>query len=73
MKTYAIYLSSPDQHPEVPNPLCEQAELHTPCPSRYVPWHEWAERMARTHAQQRCPACGKWFVWTPEKGAGIGN
>jgi hypothetical protein len=36
---------------------------HTPSPNGYVAWHEWAERKAKTHAQTRCPVCGRWAVW----------
>ena len=36
---------------------------HTQCPSGYLEWHEWAERMTRTHEQRRCAGCGLWAVW----------
>lgn len=36
---------------------------HTPCPTSYVHWHHWAERKARTHRQEQCPACGLWAIW----------
>ena len=36
---------------------------HTPCPSDYVAWHDWAERKAKTHTQHRCPTCGRFAVW----------
>ena len=36
---------------------------HTPCPTGYVAWHEWAEKKALTHEQERCPGCGLWAIW----------
>jgi len=45
---------------------CKQADAHTPSPAPYFAWHEWAERMAKTHKQQRCPGCGLWKIWTPK-------
>ena len=36
---------------------------HTPCPSGYVAWHEWAEKKSRTHEQHRCPVCDGWAIW----------
>lgn len=44
---------------------CPAPEQHTPCPSDYLAWHEWAERMQATHEQQQCPGCGLWMVWVP--------
>lgn len=44
---------------------CPRIELHTSCPSGYVQWHEWAERMEKTHKQKRCPSCGFWAIWVP--------
>lgn len=32
-------------------------------PSGYVAWHEWAEKMSRTHHQEPCPDCGRFSVW----------
>lgn len=40
---------------------------HTPCPSGYCEWHEWAEQMLKTHECQQCPKCGLWAVWVPRK------
>lgn len=37
---------------------------HTPCPTGYVAWHEWAEKMSKTHHQERCSNCGLWAIWT---------
>lgn len=39
---------------------------HTPSPSGYVAWHEWAERKAKTHNQLQCPTCGTWAIWKPK-------
>lgn len=44
------------------NPNCQP---HTPEPTGYFAWHEWAERMTKTHKQIRCPGCGLWAIWTP--------
>lgn len=40
-------------------------------PTGYVAWHEWAERMGRTHEQQRCPTptCGRFSVWVKRQAA----
>jgi hypothetical protein len=48
-----------------PNDLC--AETHTPCPTGYLQWHAWAERMSRTHKQKRCSHCGLFAIWVPKK------
>lgn len=42
---------------------CPAVETHTACPSGYVAWHEWAERMSKTHRQKRCPVCGLLAIW----------
>lgn len=42
---------------------CPQRHRHTRCPEGYLDWHAWAERKARTHAQQQCPGCGRWAIW----------
>ncbi len=46
-----------------PEPRCK----HTPSPSGYVEWHEWAEKKSKTHVQEKCPACGLWAVWRPKR------
>lgn len=48
--------------PVVAPPACAK---HTPCPSGYLAWHEWAEEMAKTHRQVRCKGCGLYAVWVP--------
>jgi hypothetical protein len=44
---------------------CPDRAKHTPCPSGYLAWWEWADRKAKTHDQQRCPTCLLWAIWTP--------
>lgn len=43
---------------------------HTPCPSGYIEWHEWAEKKARTHDQHRCPVCDGWAIWKRKAAGG---
>jgi hypothetical protein len=45
--------------------LCPSFEEHTPCPSGYIDWHEWAARMKRTHRQIKCGGCGRYSIWEP--------
>lgn len=47
--------------------ICPQAHLHTPCPQGYLAWHEWAEKMAKTHQQRQCPGCELWVIWEPKE------
>lgn len=49
---------------------CEQEHLHTPCPHGYIAWHAWAEQMAMTHVQERCPSCGLLAIWVLSDGDG---
>lgn len=49
------YVTAPEDCPEI--------ERHTSCPRGYVEWHEWAERMGKTHQVTRCPACNLWAIW----------
>lgn len=46
---------------------CTQEGLHTRAPVGYLAWHEWAERKAKTHDQERCPGCGLFKVWRSRK------
>jgi hypothetical protein len=46
---------------------------HTPCPEEYLAWHEWAERKAKTHVQERCPHCGLWAIWVRRHGGAEGT
>ena len=48
-------------------PTTEACVPHTPAPSGYVAWHEWAARKARTHEQHRCPGCGLLNIWKPKE------
>lgn len=43
--------------------LCPDKDLHTPCPVGYTQWHEWADKMSKTHEQVRCPSCGLFTIW----------
>lgn len=42
---------------------CSNRHNHMESPSDYVEWHDWAERMAKTHKQIKCPECGYWVIW----------
>ncbi len=42
---------------------CIDKAKHTPDPTGYIAWHEWAEKKARTHTQHQCPTCGFWAIW----------
>lgn len=41
--------------------------VHTPQPTGYLAWHEWAEQASKTHKQERCPVCNRWAIWTPKE------
>ena len=47
-------------------PTTDACAPHTPAPSGYAAWHEWAERKSRTHDQERCPGCGLFKIWWPK-------
>jgi hypothetical protein len=47
--------------------LCD--ELHTDCPTGYMSWHIWAQEKSKTHKQEKCPNCGKYYIWVPKEGA----
>jgi len=34
-------------------------------------WLEWAERMTKTHRQERCPDCGLWEIWVPKEASPV--
>lgn len=39
-------------------------------PQGYIWWHEWAEKMAKSHPKQlRCPDCGLFTIWNKKAGA----
>ena len=46
---------------------CPNFEDHTQQPEGYIQWHAWAEKMAKTHKQRKCPGCGKYAIWEPKK------
>jgi hypothetical protein len=46
-----------------PEPPCPNGAEHTPCPTGYVDWWSWAERMNRTHGQRECAGCQRWAIW----------
>ncbi len=48
-------------------PECPKKHLHTPCPDGYVQWHDWADKMGKTHDQFKCPGCQLWKVWKPKQ------
>lgn len=39
---------------------------HTPSPDGYQAWHEWAEKMSKTHRARRCAECEYWSIWEPK-------
>lgn len=41
----------------------EECEPHTESPAGYLQWHEWAEKMGKTHVPRQCRGCGLWSVW----------
>lgn len=47
---------------------CPAHLQHTPGqPTGQAAWAAWAEDMARTHTQTRCPACRQWAIWVPRE------
>lgn len=56
--THARSLWLADQQPCAPK--------HTLSPFPYLQWMAWAEEMAKTHDQTRCPDCGLWAIWVPK-------
>jgi hypothetical protein len=45
---------------------CPRFEDHTWQPEGYLHWHQWAEEMAKTHKQRKCPGCGRYEIWEPK-------
>lgn len=45
---------------------CPNAADHVYGPRGYVQWHEWAERMSKTHRQSKCKGCGYWLIAWPK-------
>lgn len=48
--------------PEFPG----ECEPHTPAPSGYGAFFDWAEGMSEDHVQRQCVGCGLWAVWEPK-------
>ena len=46
--------------------LCPDKANHADQPADYGAASEWAEKMAKTHKQERCPTCGYWALWEPK-------
>jgi len=46
---------------------CPHFEDHTASPEGYIEWHAWAERISKTHKQEKCTGCGRYVIWTPKK------
>ena len=44
---------------------CPLKDQHTPPPTSYLVFHDWAEKKAKTHRQMRCAGCHRWSVWVP--------
>jgi len=45
----------------------DAATRHTPCPTSYAGWQEWARKISKTHKQVRCPMCGYLSIWVERK------
>lgn len=45
---------------------CPNEATHTPRPSGYIAWFEWAERMSKHFKQVRCGGCGLYAIWVPK-------
>jgi hypothetical protein len=46
---------------------CPLVADHTPGPTGYGSWRQWAEQMTRTHRQATCDGCGGWLIWIPKE------
>jgi hypothetical protein len=44
---------------------CPKREEHTPTPSGYAAFDEWARLKSKTHRQTVHPICGLQAVWVP--------
>lgn len=45
---------------------CPNKANHTPMPVGYIARQEWAKKMAKTHTQITCQACGMYAIWLPK-------
>jgi len=43
--------------------ICPDRGKHTDCPDGYIHWHEWAEKMNKSHKQIKCEKCGLFSIW----------
>lgn len=50
-------------HAEEVTETCPNKDAHTPHPRGYLEWHAWAEEMAATYDQTKCPGCGLMAIW----------
>lgn len=58
-----VYLCEPDLTLVIEPSDCPRNGEHTPAPSGYIAWHQWAAQMNLTHRQVRCVGCGKFAIW----------
>jgi phage FluMu protein Com len=59
----------PPKHVERSVEVCN----HTPMPSGYTAWDEWARQASKTHRQVHCPRCGTLSIWLPKAEANAIN
>lgn len=59
---YKIYLCGLDE-PVADDSDCVSNDAHTPAPRGYIAWHEWANKMGKTHRQVECSGCGLLKIW----------
>jgi hypothetical protein len=53
-----------DDRPVPDTSDCPNSAEHTPCPTGYVDWHEWAASMHyQRRTQHKCPGCGLLKIW----------
>lgn len=71
-RRYATYICGLPEEPVADTTSsCARRELHTPAPTGYLQWCEWARSMQSTHRQVRCPGCGLYMVWVPRLRAAV--
>jgi hypothetical protein len=68
-QSYVCILPDPDE-PLTLRGSCKNIQQHTPCPESYLGWHAWAEKQSKTHTQLKCPACGRYEIWAPNRKRG---
>jgi hypothetical protein len=64
-KGSAVYICPVDTTPKPHE--CERGGTHTPQPTGYLAWFEWADEMSKTHRSTRCRYCGLFAVWVPRR------